>query len=259
VHAIISNEINLKRTVFYNMNTITYLWGGIILYKIAIVTTVKDPFIRLAQLFTENNYQIRFFNIDEVGQQKSKLSGCDFICLHLEYNDLINQHVISNIKRYSRVPLYIFGKNHSDEEKVKLLNSGSEGYIAIPFSDVELYARIQAVIKYINQLTNRNVKMISFGPIEIDLANHQIKNGDASYHLTNVEYKILSILLDSRDETVTKDRIINYVWDNDKSATDNALGIHITRLRKKLAHDQHIQLIETIWGVGYTWHQVIYV
>ena len=83
------------------------------------------------------------------------------------------------------------------------------------------------------------------------MANHQIKKGDETYHLTNVEYKILTILLESKDETVTKDRIINYVWDNDKSATDNALGIHITRLRKKLTYDQRTQLIETIWGVGY--------
>ena len=221
------------------------------MYKLAIVTTIKDPFLNLAEIFSKNNYQVRFINIDEVGQHRSKISDYDFICLHLEYNDLINQHIIANIKKFTRVPLYIFGRNHTDEEKVKLLNSGAEGYIQIPFSDVELYARIVAVLKFLNQLTQKNINKIYFGPFEIDMTNHQIKNGDQTYHLTNVEYKILSILLEYKDETVTKDRIINYVWDNDKSATDNALGIHITRLRKKLTHDTNIQLIETIWGVGY--------
>ncbi len=225
--------------------------GGINLYKIAIVTTIKDPFIKLAQLFTENNYQVRFINIDDVSQHRSKVMGCDFICLHLEYNDLINQHIIANIKRYSKVPLYIFGKHHHAEEKARLLNIGAEGYIEMPYSELELFARIKAVIKFITHLTKRNVKRIVAGPIQIDLANHQIKNGSEVHHLTNVEYKILNILLDSKDETVTKDRIINFVWDNDKSATDNALGIHITRLRKKLTYDHRIQLIETVWGVGY--------
>ncbi len=228
-----------------------YTWGGIALYKIAIITTIKDPFLKLAQLFSEENYQVRFINIDDVSQQKSKHIGCDFICLHLEYNDLINQHIIANIKRYSKVPLYIFGRNHTSEDRAKLLNAGSEGYIEIPFSNIELFARIRAVIKYITHLTKRNVKKIVAGPIVIDLSNHQIKNGDDVHKLTNVEYKILNILLDSKDETVTKDRIINFVWSDDKSATDNALGIHITRLRKKLAYEQHIQLIETVWGVGY--------
>jgi two-component system KDP operon response regulator KdpE len=225
--------------------------GGMALYKIAIVTTIKDPFLSLAELFSKNNYQVRFINVDEVGQHRSKISDCDFVCLHLEYNDLINQHIIGNIKKFTRVPLYIFGRNHSDDEKVRLLNAGSEGYIQIPFSDVELYARILSVLKFLNQLTNKNINKIHFGPFEIDMANHQIKKGDETYHLTNVEYKILTILLESKDETVTKDRIINYVWDNDKSATDNALGIHITRLRKKLTYDSRTQLIETIWGVGY--------
>ena len=92
---------------------------------------------------------------------------------------------------------------------------------------------------------------LTYGPIEIDLSNHQIKNQHKIHNLTKVEYKILTILLSSKDETVTKDRIINFVWDNDKSATDNALGIHITRLRRKLDYEHHVQLIETIWGVGY--------
>ena len=221
------------------------------MYKIAFVTTIKDPFLNLAEIFSKNNVQVRFINVDEVGQHRSKLMDCDFVCLHLEYNDLINQHIISNIKKTTRVPLYIFGRNHSDDERVKLLNAGSEGYIQFPFSDIELYARMMSVLKFLNQLTNKNINRFHFGPFEIDMANHQIKNGDESYHLTNVEYKILSILLESKDETVTKDRIINYVWDNDKSATDNALGIHITRLRKKLTYDPRLQLIETIWGVGY--------
>lgn len=221
------------------------------MYKIAMITTIKDPFIKLAQLFTENNYQVKFINIDDISNQKSKLIGSDFVCLHLEYNDLINQHIIANIKRYSKVPLYIFGKNHSAEDRARLLNAGSEGYIEMPFSDIELFARIRAVMRYVSQLTKKNIKKIISGPIEIDLKNHQVKNEKEVYHLTNVEYKILNILLDSKDETVTKDRIINYVWDNDKSATDNALGIHITRLRKKLTCDHRIQLIETVWGVGY--------
>lgn len=89
------------------------------------------------------------------------------------------------------------------------------------------------------------------GPIEIDLKNRYIKNKNDILPLTNVEYKILSILLNMKDQTVSKDYLIHRVWDKDSSATDNALGIHIMRLRKKLIISPNRSLIETVWGVGY--------
>jgi two-component system KDP operon response regulator KdpE len=231
---------------------ITKLSGGwISLYKIAFITNDTEPFKDLIELFNDNHYKIIHLSMNNIGDKKSDFSNIDFICLNLEYNDIINQHVISSLKDQSKVPLYIFGKHHTDLEKIALFNAGSVGYIDIPFSSVEVYGRINAVIKYLHKLTKKDVKKIIYGPVEIDLSNHRIKNGRKTYHLTKVEYKILLLLLEKKDETVTKDRIIDFVWDNDKSATDNALGIHITRLRKKIEHDPDIQLLETVWGIGY--------
>lgn len=219
--------------------------------KIALITEAIEPFEELIDIFNDNEYEVTVLNMNDIDKNKTTLSEVDFICLNLEYNDIINQHLISSIKEKSKVPLYIFGQNHSDLEKIALFNAGAVGYIDIPFSCVEVYGRINAVIKYLNNLTKKDIKRIMYGPVEIDLSNHIIKNDKKTYHLTKVEYKILLILLDKKDETVTKDRIIDFVWDNDKSATDNALGIHITRLRKKIEHNPNLQLLETVWGIGY--------
>lgn len=221
------------------------------LHKIALITKSIEPFKDLMQLFNDNQYKIIHLTMNDISDNHSKFSDIDFICFNLEYNDIINQHLIATIKEQSKVPLYIFGKDHTDLEKIALFNAGSVGYIEIPFSSVEVYGRINAVIKYLQKLTKKDIKKIVYGPVEIDLSNHSIKNGKKTFHLTKVEYKILLLLLEKKDETVTKDRIIDFVWDNDKSATDNALGIHITRLRKKIEHDPDIQLLETVWGIGY--------
>ncbi|BCR36176.1 winged helix-turn-helix transcriptional regulator [Mariniplasma anaerobium] len=221
------------------------------MHKIALITKDVEPFKELIELFNDNQYEIILLNMNDIGDNHKNFSEIDFICLNLEYNDIINQHLISSIKEQSKVPLCIFGKNHTDLEKIALFNAGSVGYIEFPFSSVEVYGRINAVIKYLHKLTKKDIKKIIYGPVQIDLLNHSIKNGKKTYHLTKVEYKILLLLLDKKDETVTKDRIIDFVWDNDKSATDNALGIHITRLRKKIEHDPNIQLLETVWGIGY--------
>jgi two-component system KDP operon response regulator KdpE len=221
------------------------------LHKIALITKAIKPFKELIKIFHDNQYEIINLTMNDIDGNKTTFSEVDFICLNLEYNDIINQHLISSIKEKSKVPLYIFGQNHTDLEKIALFNAGSEGYIDIPFSSVEVYGRINAVIKYLNKLTKKDIKKIIYGPMEIDLSNHTIKNDKKIYHLTKVEYKILTVLLNRKDETVTKDRIIDFVWDNDKSATDNALGIHITRLRKKIEHNPNMQLLETVWGIGY--------
>lgn len=221
------------------------------MHKIALITKTVDPFKELIELFNDNHYKIVHFNMNDIGDNHTNFNDIDFICLNLEYNDIINQHLISSIKEHSKVPLYIFGKNHTDLEKIALFNAGSVGYIEFPFSSVEVYGRINAVINYLKKLTKKDIKKINYGPVEIDLSNHMIKNGKKTYHLTKVEYKIILLLLEKKDETVTKDRIIDFVWDNDKSATDNALGIHITRLRKKIEHDPNAQLLETVWGIGY--------
>ena len=66
-----------------------------------------------------------------------------------------------------------------------------------------------------------------------------------------MEAKILRILLQHRDSVVDKDTIIHYAWNDNDSATDNALGIHIARLRNKIEYDESKPIIDTIWGTGY--------
>ncbi|MCD4827090.1 MAG: response regulator transcription factor [Acholeplasmataceae bacterium] len=221
------------------------------MHTIAFITKTIEPFEELVQLFKDNQYKVLQIDVNQIDEHVLKFSDVDFVCLNLEYNDIINQHLITTIKETTKAPLYIFGSKHTDLEKVALFNAGSVGYIDIPFSSIEIYGRINAVIEFLYKLTKKNINKIVYGPVEIDLTNHKIKNDYSIYHLTKVEYKILTILLEKKDETVTKDRIIDFVWDNDRSATDNALGIHITRLRKKIEHDPNVQLLETVWGIGY--------
>lgn len=221
------------------------------MYNIAIITSKREIFQEMDTHFSDNDYKVNYFDLEDIEKSYKKLGGFDFICFNLEFNDLINHHAIVNINKETKVPLYIFGMAHTELEKVLFLEAGAEGYIEIPFSVIEVFGRINAVLKYLTKLTNKISHKLIFGPIKIDLINHNIQNDHKTHPLTKVEYKIIKILLDNKDQTVTKDRIINYVWRNDKSATDNALGIHISRLRKKIEHQSSTPLIETVWGIGY--------
>jgi len=103
----------------------------------------------------------------------------------------------------------------------------------------------------LHQVKRGAPNIIRFGRLILHIDNRELHIDHNIIPLTKVEFKILQLLIDHRDTVVSKDKIIHYVWDEDSSATDNALGIHITRLRKKVLCVEHQDLIETIWGLGY--------
>jgi len=226
-------------------------WEGVKVFDILILTEEPKIFEEITNIFAREFYKTNNQNFDFLDQHSSDLRRYDFILIQLDYSEHANENIIKKIKSKSLCPLYIFSKNHIDSEKIKLMEFGAEGHIDVPFNSVVVAARIKAVLRFLNSLKKAKDNTIAIGPILLDLDNYLINDNGKLVNLTNVEHKILKILLENRDNTVTKDDIIHFVWDDDTSATDNALGIHITRLRKKMNCGDRVEIIETIWGIGY--------
>jgi DNA-binding response OmpR family regulator len=220
-------------------------------FDILVLTEETKPFEEVIEIFKKEFFKIEVKTIHYIDYHSCDLHHYDFILIRLDYLESINEHLIKTIKSRSQCPLYIFAKNHTDHEKASLMEYGAEGHIDIPFSSSVVAARIKAVLRFINTIKKVKDNTIKIGTILIDLDNYSIDNNGSYMNLTNVEHKILKILLENKDHTVTKDEIIRYVWDDDTSATDNALGIQITRLRKKINCGDQVDIIETIWGIGY--------
>jgi two-component system, OmpR family, response regulator VanR len=141
-------------------------------------------------------------------------------------------------------------KNTNDEDKSRYLEYGAEGYITIPFNSKIVYSKNKISIKIHQSLKHVKQNVLKIGKLVINMDNREIVYNGVQIQLTKVEFRILKILAENKNMVVSKDKIIHYVWDEDSSATDNALGIHITRLRKKIKCN-HSQIIETVWGLGY--------
>jgi len=221
------------------------------MFDILILTEESNLFNEMIDIFKKEFFMVDVRNLNSIEHHANDVHHYDFILVHLEFLELANERIIKTIKSRCKCPLYVFSKNHTDDEKAKLMEFGAEGHIDIPFNSMIVAARVKAVLRFLNSLKKTKDNTIQIGPILVDLDNYLIVENDKFTNLTNVEHKILKILLEHRDHTVTKDDIIRYVWDDDTSATDNALGIHITRLRKKMSCGDQIEIIETIWGVGY--------
>ncbi|MCR3905704.1 MAG: response regulator transcription factor [Tenericutes bacterium] len=221
------------------------------MYNLLLISNDVTPYVDLINYFKKDFFNVYTEGLEYLDTNVQDLDSFDFILLNLNATETSNIKMIQLIKRYAVCPLYLFSKNHLAEEKARLMEEGAEGHIDIPFHSQEISSRIKAVLRYLNNVRRNSHKSVKIGKLIINFDNREVIYEGNRIKLTNVEYKLLKILVENHDNLVSKDKIIRYVWDDDSSATDNALGIHITRLRKKLKCQDDVQMIETIWGLGY--------
>ena len=180
-----------------------------------------------------------------------RMSDIDFVLMHLDDHPNGNLHQITFVKSLANVPLYVFSTDDDPDVIASYLEHGSEGHIGIPFDPKVTASRLKAVLRFLHTVQRPINHIQRLGRLHVYLDNREVSIDGHRIQLTEVEFKIVKTLIENRDVTVSKDRIIHAVWNNDDSATDNALGIHITRLRKKLKCADGEDLIETVWGLGY--------
>ena len=224
---------------------------GISLYNILVLTNHEAPLKPLIEDFRKDFFTVYQHGVEYLKYQPDDIQNYDFVLLHIHPNDPKTIENISDLRSLSKSPIYLFSEGATDEEMATFMEYGAEGHVCIPFSTRVVSARIKAVLRYLNQIRKEQQGMIKIGHIIFHIDNREVIVHGKPIQLTNVEYRILKILVENKDMVVSKDKIIHYVWDEDNSATDNALGIHITRLRKKLDLSNRSNLIETIWGLGF--------
>lgn len=221
------------------------------MYNILVVSDDVKPFEELISLLKKDFFNVYIFSNVTSVHALDELREYDFILFKLEEDMTENFKHISEMKSHCACPLYVFSSGHNSDDIEHFLESGCEGHIDIPFKAKVVAPRIKAVLRFLHQVKRGAPNILRYGRLILHLDNREVLIDSHKISLTNVEFKIIQILVEHRETVVSKDKIIHYVWDEDSSATDNALGIHITRLRKKLVCETDQELIETVWGLGY--------
>jgi two-component system, OmpR family, response regulator len=132
-------------------------------------------------------------------------------------------------------------------DRVTGLHDGADDYLTKPFAFDELLARIQALLRRPNNLVGP--KLVA-GSITIDLSAKKVVKEGAEVRLTKREFALLEYLAHNKNTIVSKDQIVQHVWDFDADILPNTVEVFIRTLRKKL-HDENGELIETVRGFGY--------
>ncbi|MBQ8133279.1 MAG: response regulator transcription factor [Clostridia bacterium] len=224
---------------------------GVIIIKTKILIIEDDNEINdmLKILLTQNGYDTA-----------SAYSGTEGLLVHDDNINLIlldlmlpgksGEDIIKDLKAKNNVPVIVMSAIHDIGKKVDLFTLGADDYITKPFHNEELLARIAARLRNGNEPMSKN-NMI-YKDIEIDKSNYTAKCSGDILELSKHEFDLLSLLVENSGQTCTKSMIYDRVWDDENSADDNTLNVHISKLRKKLKEcNPDTDYIETVWGIGY--------
>lgn len=152
------------------------------------------------------------------------------------------------------VPIIMLTARGTLGDKVEGLNSGADDYLVKPFSFEELVARVRALLR---RPPTHTGTVIHLGDLSVDTATYCVMRGDSEIRLSSKEYALLEYLLHCRGRVVSKDTIINHVWDEDASVLPNTVEVYIGYLRNKIdrAFPDRPPLLHTVRGFGYKLEQ----
>jgi len=168
--------------------------------------------------------------------------------INLPYTD--GEFICKEIRKTSNVPIIMVTSRDNEMDELLSLNYGADQYVTKPYNIQILLAKIVGLLKR-NQNAGNNPDKIDCGEFVLNAAGRIIEKEDNKVELTRNEYKILEYLVLHRQQVISRDEIMDYLWESEEFVDDNTLNVNIKRLRTKLEELGLIDQIETRRGQGY--------
>ncbi|MCI9627149.1 MAG: response regulator transcription factor [Clostridia bacterium] len=156
----------------------------------------------------------------------------------------------SEIRKLSKVPIIFISSAGDNMNIVMAMNMGGDDFIAKPFDLSVILAKIQALLRRAYSFQGE-LSLLEHRGAVLNLGDATIRYQDQKLELTKNEFKILQLLLENKGRTVSRDAIMQRLWENDSFVDDNTLTVNMTRLRKKLESIGLTDYIITKKGLGY--------
>ena len=183
--------------------------------------------------------------VEDILNEKADLLLLD---INLPYTD--GEFICKEIRKTSNVPIIMVTSRDNEMDELLSLNYGADQYVTKPYNIQILLAKIVGLLKR-NQNAGNNPDKIDCGEFVLNTAGRIIEKEDNKVELTKNEYKILEYLVLYRQQLISRDEIMDYLWESEEFVDDNTLNVNIKRLRTKLEELGIINQIETRRGQGY--------
>ena len=173
----------------------------------------------------------------------------DLIILDLMLPGLEGTSVLKRIRAVnSKVPVLILTARDAVRDKVNNFEAGADDYLTKPFAFAELQVRVKALLR--RGPVNRS-STVRLADLELDRLSQQVKRAGKHIDLTSKEYSLLEYLMSNPGRVLSRNMIIEHVWDESFDGLTNVVDVYIRHLRKKVDDAHKTKLIHTVRGVGY--------
>ena len=156
--------------------------------------------------------------------------------------------VCREVRQYSQVPIIMLTAKAEERDELQGFQLGVDEYISKPFSPKILVARVEAILRRTNQLGAKE-EILETGGIRIDKAAHSVTIDGKSVELSYKEFELLTYFLENKGIALSREKILNSVWNYDYFGDARTIDTHVKKLRSKMGEKG--DYIKTIWGMGY--------
>jgi two-component system KDP operon response regulator KdpE len=181
----------------------------------------------------------------------------ELIILDLGMPDGDGMEFLRDLRGWSSVPVIVLSARIGEQDKIDALDAGADDYLTKPFGVGELLARVRAASRRRREAGGTVGSVFEFGDVKVDLSMRTVHKGEASVHLTPIEYRLLGLLIANAGKVLTHRQILRDVWGPSHTEDGHYVRVYMGHLRQKLENDpaqpRHI-LTET--AVGYRLVQV---
>jgi two-component system, OmpR family, response regulator RegX3 len=211
----------------------------------------------LAETLTREGFHLEVAGTAAAALDTAARVRPDLILLDLMLPDGSGFDVCREVRRESQVPIIMLTARGDETDRVIGLELGADDYVVKPFSAREVTARVRAVLRRTAAAaapaTGEDVSApVEVGDVRLDPATRSVTKAGAPLDVTRKEFDLLALLLRSAGSVVTRERLIDEVWDVNWFGSTKTLDVHVSGLRKKLGDDSTApRYIHTVRGVGF--------
>ncbi|AWI05482.1 response regulator transcription factor [Clostridium drakei] len=222
------------------------------MYKILVIEDdikLDNLIAEYLQKYKYETIHIQNFRNIEIELERSK---ADLILLDINLPYYDGFQLCKTLRRTSKVPVIIISSRDSHEEQIRGLELGADDYIVKPFNFDFLLAKIQAEIRRVyGEYAVESTMVESIGGIKLNKDTFDLLYNDIKIELSKNEFKLLNILIKNENKIVSREELLEELWDDTTFVDDNTLTVNIARIRNKLKYLDANGVISTKRGIGY--------
>lgn len=200
-----------------------------------------------SQALAQCGYETVQFSTGEAAVEGAESVQPDLIVLDVMLPDIDGFEVLRRIRTHSKVPVLMLTARTGLNDRVAGLDAGADDYLSKPFMLEEFLARVRALLRR----SSKDISRLQYGDLIVDIGTRKVTRQGRPIFLSVTEFSLLELLIRSPEVPVSKQTILEKVWDDTGYRDPNVVEVYISYLRHKLERSGTTKLIHTVRGQGY--------